>query len=49
MDGIEKICDHLPGPPTTAKLCKEEVEKMLPVAINFMANIVVSSWSNPVG
>ncbi|KAF1377475.1 hypothetical protein PFLUV_G00201190 [Perca fluviatilis] len=40
MDGIENICDHLPGPASTAKICKEEVEKMLPVAINFIAGVV---------
>ncbi|XP_041816492.1 prosaposin-like [Chelmon rostratus] len=38
MDSIESMCDHLPG--SAAKLCKEEVEKMLPVAINFMTAIV---------
>ncbi|GLD55263.1 prosaposin-like protein [Lates japonicus] len=40
MDGIESLCDHLPGPATTAKLCKEEVEKMLPVAISFITGVV---------
>ncbi|XP_078126941.1 surfactant protein Ba [Sander vitreus] len=40
MDGIENMCDHLPGPASTAKICKEEVEKMLPVAINFIAGVV---------
>lgn len=40
MDGIEKICDHLPG--AAAKICKEEVEKMLPVAINILTSVVVS-------
>ncbi|XP_062290823.1 prosaposin [Scomber scombrus] len=40
MDGIEKLCDHLPGPATTAKLCKDEVEKLLPVAINFITGVV---------
>lgn len=43
MNGIENMCDHLPGPASTAKICKEEVEKMLPVAINFIAGVVVSS------
>lgn len=42
IDGIEKLCEHLPGPVTTAKLCKEEVEKMLPVAINFITGVAVS-------
>ncbi|XP_044189908.1 prosaposin [Thunnus albacares] len=40
MDGIENLCDHLPGPASTAKLCKEEVEKMLPVAITFITGAV---------
>lgn len=38
MDGIESLCAHLPGP--TAKICKEEVEKMLPVAINLLATVI---------
>ncbi|XP_022617959.1 prosaposin-like [Seriola dumerili] len=37
IDGIESVCNHLPGP--TAKLCKEEVEKMLPLAINFITAV----------
>jgi len=41
MDGIENLCDHLPGP-ATAALCKEEVEKMLPLVINFIAGVAVS-------
>ncbi|KAK5852149.1 hypothetical protein PBY51_023644 [Eleginops maclovinus] len=40
MDGIEHVCDLLPGPATTAKLCKEEVEKMLPVAINLLVGFM---------
>ncbi|XP_068430663.1 prosaposin isoform X2 [Clinocottus analis] len=39
-EGIESVCDHLPGPPATAKLCKEEVEKMLPLVINFFAGVI---------
>ena len=39
-DGIDSICAHLPGP--TAKLCKEEVDKMLPLAITFVTSVVVS-------
>ncbi|XP_070781064.1 prosaposin [Enoplosus armatus] len=38
MDGIENLCEHLPGP--AGKLCKDEVEKMLPIAINFITAIV---------
>ncbi|XP_029300419.1 surfactant protein Ba isoform X2 [Cottoperca gobio] len=37
MDGIESLCDLLPGPASTAKLCKDEVEKMFPVIISFIA------------
>ncbi|XP_044031097.1 prosaposin [Siniperca chuatsi] len=40
MNGIENLCDHLPGPASTAKLCKEEVEKMFPLVINFITGIV---------
>uniref|UniRef100_UPI0037E75DD2 prosaposin n=1 Tax=Semicossyphus pulcher TaxID=241346 RepID=UPI0037E75DD2 len=40
MDAIHNLCDHLPGPPGTAKLCKEEVDKILPVAINFITAVV---------
>lgn len=40
MDGIEKICNHLPG--AAAKICKDEVEKMLPVAVNILTSVVVS-------
>ncbi|XP_071322179.1 prosaposin [Trachinotus anak] len=38
MNSIESVCDHLPGP-GTAKLCKEEVEKMFPLAINFITAV----------
>ncbi|KAM7392965.1 hypothetical protein PAMA_007875 [Pampus argenteus] len=38
MDGIESLCDHLPGPAVAAKLCKEEVEKMFPVAIKLITS-----------
>ncbi|XP_060918164.1 prosaposin-like isoform X2 [Labrus mixtus] len=40
MDTIDNMCDHLPGPPGTAKLCKDEVQKILPVAINFITAVV---------
>lgn len=40
MDGIESLCSHLPG--ASAKLCKDEVEKMFPLAVNFLTTIVVS-------
>ncbi|XP_045922977.1 prosaposin isoform X2 [Micropterus dolomieu] len=38
MDGIDNLCAHLPGP--AGKFCKDEVEKMLPLAINFITSIV---------
>ncbi|CAJ1070483.1 prosaposin [Xyrichtys novacula] len=37
---IDTMCDHLPGPPGTAKLCKDEVQKVLPVALNFITAVV---------
>lgn len=40
MDGIESLCSHLPETP--AKLCKDEVEKMFPVAVTFLTTVVVS-------
>ncbi|XP_008297019.1 prosaposin-like [Stegastes partitus] len=39
MNEIESLCDHLPAP-AAAKICKEEVEKVLPVAINFVTVVV---------
>lgn len=42
MDGIERLCDQLPGTP--AKLCKDEVEKFFPVAVTFLTTAVVSLW-----
>ncbi|XP_040012557.1 prosaposin isoform X2 [Xiphias gladius] len=39
MDAIESLCDRLPSP-SAAKLCKTEVEKMLPLAINFLTAVV---------
>lgn len=41
MNGIESLCDILPG--AASKACKDEVEKMLPTAINFLTVVVVSS------
>lgn len=40
MDDIEIVCDHLPGPVTTRKVCKEEVEKIFPLVINLITGIV---------
>lgn len=42
MDEIESLCSHLPGIP--AKLCKDEVEKIFPVAFTFLTTVVVSLW-----
>ncbi|XP_072227372.1 prosaposin isoform X1 [Leuresthes tenuis] len=38
MDGVDRLCAHLPGP--TAKLCKDEVDKTLPLAITFVTGVV---------
>lgn len=40
MDDIEIVCDHLPGPVTTGQVCKEEVEKIFPLVINFITGVV---------
>ncbi|XP_060932892.1 prosaposin-like isoform X2 [Limanda limanda] len=40
IDGIETLCDHLPGPPSMATLCRKEVEKMLPLAFTFITGLV---------
>uniref|UniRef100_A0A8C7YI70 Saposin B-type domain-containing protein n=1 Tax=Oryzias sinensis TaxID=183150 RepID=A0A8C7YI70_9TELE len=37
LAGIDHICALLPGP--TASLCKEEVDKMLPLAITFFTGV----------
>lgn len=37
-DDIEKLCVHLPG--AAAKLCKDEVEKMLPLTVHFLTAVV---------
>ncbi|XP_072310037.1 prosaposin [Eucyclogobius newberryi] len=39
VDGMDGLCEHLPGPKSTVKLCKEEVEKMLPVVIHFITGV----------
>ncbi|KAM8828725.1 surfactant protein Ba isoform 2-T2 [Spinachia spinachia] len=38
MDGLDKLCKFLPGPAT--QVCQEEVEKMLPTALSFIAGLV---------
>ncbi|XP_037340547.2 prosaposin [Pungitius pungitius] len=38
MDGLDKLCQVLPGPAT--KMCQDEVEKMLPMALSFIAGLV---------
>lgn len=40
MGGIDALCAHLPGP--AAKICKDEVDKMLPLAITFVTGVAVS-------
>lgn len=40
MAGIDHVCSLLPGP--AASLCKEEVDKMLPLAITFFTGVAVS-------
>lgn len=40
MNGIESVCALMHGP--AANLCKQEVEKMFPLAINFVTSILVS-------
>lgn len=40
MAGIDSLCTRLPEP--AAKLCKEEVDKMLPLAITFVTGMAVS-------
>lgn len=40
MGGIDALCAHLPG--QAAKLCKDEVDKMLPLAITFVTAVAVS-------
>ncbi|KAM9306177.1 surfactant protein Ba [Pholidichthys leucotaenia] len=37
MDTVEDLCAHLPGP--TADMCKDQVEKMFPIAINFLTSV----------
>lgn len=39
-NAFDSLCSHLPGP--SAKICKEQVDKMLPVAVTFLTTIVVS-------
>ncbi|CAN9504911.1 unnamed protein product [Ophioblennius macclurei] len=40
IGGIETVCEHLPGPPATVQACKDEVEKMFPMAISFISGFV---------
>lgn len=40
MDEADSLCEHLPGPKTTVMICKMEVKKMLPVAIQFITGII---------
>ncbi|KAK7895718.1 hypothetical protein WMY93_021043 [Mugilogobius chulae] len=38
-DDLEGLCELLPGPKTAVKLCKQEVEKLIPVAIHFITGV----------
>ncbi|XP_029921485.1 surfactant protein Ba [Myripristis murdjan] len=38
-DEIESLCEHLPGP-KSVKMCRDEVEKMLPVAITLLTGAI---------
>lgn len=40
VDSAEGLCEHLPGPKSTVKICKAEVEKMLPLAIHFITGFI---------
>lgn len=40
VDDVEGLCEHLPWPKSTVKICKDEVEKILPVAIHFITGII---------
>ncbi|KAM8873198.1 surfactant protein Ba [Synchiropus picturatus] len=40
INGVEDLCVYLPGPDSAQKVCKEELEKILPVAIHIIAAIV---------
>ncbi|XP_054613478.1 prosaposin [Dunckerocampus dactyliophorus] len=35
-EGLGNLCDHLPGKASMIEFCKEEVDKILPVAISFL-------------
>lgn len=40
LEGIDSLCAHLPEP--AAKVCKDEADKMLPIAITFVTAMAVS-------
>ncbi|XP_061732274.1 prosaposin-like [Nerophis ophidion] len=35
-EGLGNLCDHLPGKASTIEFCKQEVDKILPMAISFI-------------
>ena len=43
MDNLEVVCDHLPNPGKSGQICRQQVEQILPIAISFITNTVVSS------
>lgn len=40
MDSLEFLCDHLPNPPTAGKICRQQVERILPLAISYLSSTV---------
>lgn len=40
LANIETLCDLLPGPSTTVQICRQQIEKMLPLAITFFTAAV---------
>lgn len=47
MDSMEVLCDHLPNPTTAGRICRQQVEKMLPLAISFLSSTVVRLIAPP--
>ncbi|XP_056444495.1 prosaposin [Gadus chalcogrammus] len=40
MDNLEVLCDYLPNPGRSGQICRQQVEQILPIAINFITNSV---------
>ncbi|XP_030211016.1 surfactant protein Ba isoform X2 [Gadus morhua] len=43
MDNLEVLCDYLPNPGRSGQICRQQVEQILPMAINFITNSVGAS------